>query len=480
MEIGSQLKSGGQHRGYDLITSDVSNGSVIKSKDIPKQRIKEHIKIAVDEHLHWRKNDIKSSVALCPLTERPLQHDWTLYCIKSRPQHHIRAAIGIILVKMSKLTLPIIPSRHRALVLHSTRDPYDMSVVETETPKAEMGSAVVRVLAAAVLTYANRVYSGRKPYLYPKSFVPGSSAVGRVVDVGQDATKLKPEQLIYFDTYVQGRDDTTALFLHGLSGGFTPGSNKLMETVWRDSTYAEYAKLPLENCFPLDEARLLGSPAEGGLGYSFSDLVYLFTISIPFGGLRDVDVKAGEKVVISPATGAFGSAAVFSALAMGARVVAMSRTLSSLEPLKQLGFGDRIQFVQNTGDVETDVKELTKDGPADVFFDISPGAAIKSTHFKSCIQSLRRGGRVSLMGAHQELTLPTQFIMLYDITIKGKWMYTKEDMRVMINLVETGYLKLGEVGGIKTVGTFPLEEFDAAFDAASKMRGSGLQVVIVP
>ena len=84
------------------------------------------------------------------------------------------------------------------------------------------------------------------------------------------------------------------------------------------------------------------------------------------------------------------------------------------------------------------------------------------------------------MGAHQELTLPTQFIMLYDITIKGKWMYTKEDMRVMINLVETGYLKLGEVGGIKTVGTFPLEEFDAAFDAASKMRGSGLQVVIVP
>lgn len=355
-----------------------------------------------------------------------------------------------------------------------------MAVTEVETPKAEPGSAIIRVRAAAVLTYAQRVYNGQKPYNYPEPFVPGSSAVGHVVAVGDDATKLKAGQLVYFDTYIQGRDDTTALLLHGLSGGFTPGSNKLMETFWRDSTYAEYARLPLENCFPMDEARLLGSPAQGGLGYTFDDLIYLFTISIPFGGLRDVNIRAGEQIIITPATGAFGSAAVFAALAMGARVIAMSRNLTALEPLKALGYGDRLRFVQNTGDVDADLKELTKDGLADVFLDISPGAAIKSTHFKTCIQALRRGGRVSLMGAHYELPLPVMHIMLYDITIKGKWMYTKEDMRVMINLTETGYLKLGEAGGIKTVGSFPLEQFDAAFDAAAKMSGPGKQVVIVP
>jgi NADPH-dependent curcumin reductase CurA len=33
--------------------------------------------------------------------------------------------------------------------------------------------------------------------------------------------------------------------------------------------------------------------------------------------------EAGEKVIISPATGAFGSVAVVAALAMGARVVAV-------------------------------------------------------------------------------------------------------------------------------------------------------------
>ncbi len=60
-------------------------------------------------------------------------------------------------------------------------------------------------------------------------------------------------------------------------------------------------------------------------------------------------------------------------------------------------------------------------------------------------------------------------------------MYTREDVRVMIRLVETGYLKLGKAGGIETVGTFPLEQFDAAFDAAAKMSGGPcLQVAIVP
>lgn len=381
---------------------------------------------------------------------------------------------------MAQSTSSNLPAMHRALVLHSTRDPYDMSVVQQATPQAGPGSAVVRVLAAGVLTYASRVYSGKKPYLYPVPFVPGSSAIGRVAAVGPDATRLQPGQLVYFDSYVHGRDDTTSLFLHGLSAGFTPGSNKLMESAWRDGTYAEYAKLPLENCFPMDETRLLGSPAKGGLGYTVEDLIYLLTISVPFGGLRDVDVKAGEKVIITPAAGAFGSAAVVAALAMGARVVAMGRNVEALERLKKLSPEGRITIVQNTGDVTTDLKGLTKDGPADVFFDISPGKAATSTHFKSCIQALRRGGRVSLMGAHRELSLPTQTIMLYDITVKGKWMYTKEDMRVMINMVETGYLKLGKAGCIETVGTFPLEQFDAAFDAAGKMSGPCLQTVIAP
>ncbi len=129
-----------------------------------------------------------------------------------------------------------IPSTHRALVLHSTRDPYDMSLEQQPTPQAGPGSAVVRVLAAGVLIYGGKVYSGKKPYHYPEPSVPGSSAIDRVAAVAPDATRLQPGQLVYFDSYVHGRDDPTSLILHGLSPGFTPGSNMLMESVWRDGT----------------------------------------------------------------------------------------------------------------------------------------------------------------------------------------------------------------------------------------------------
>ncbi|KAF5667268.1 alcohol dehydrogenase [Fusarium heterosporum] len=376
------------------------------------------------------------------------------------------------------MSTPIVtfPSTHRALVLHSTRDPYDISTVSLDTPGAVPGSAVIRVISAGVLTYVDRVYSGHKRYPYPEPFVMGSSAVGRVAAVGPDATTLTPGQLVFFDSFIQGRDNPQSLILHGLSSGFNAESNKLMEGEWRNGTYAEYAKVPLENCFLLDEVKLLGSPKEGGLGYSTTDLLYLFTISIPFGGLRDIDIKSGDKVIISPAAGTFGSAAVLATLAMGAQVIAVGRNKQTLEELKAVS-PDRIRVVLNTGDTHADIEELSKFGPADAFFDISPGKAATSTHFKSCISSLKRGGRVSLMGAHQELSLPTQFIMLNDITVKGKWMYTKDDIRNMIRLLEIGYLK---IGAVKTVGTFPLERFDDAFKVASEMSGPLMQVAICP
>ncbi|KAF4440982.1 alcohol dehydrogenase [Fusarium acutatum] len=369
-----------------------------------------------------------------------------------------------------------LPKTHRALVLHSTRDPYDISVVTQDTTQPSPGSAVIRVLSAGVLTYADRVYSGHKPYPYPEPFVIGSSAIGRVAAVGSDATSLKPGQLVFFDSFIQARDNPNSLILHGLSGGFDTASNKLMEGEWRDGTYAEYTKVPLENCFPLDENLLTGNLAEGGLGYSMADLAYIWTISVPFGGLQDIAVRSGEKVIISPAAGTFGSAAVLAALAMGAQVIAVGRNNETLNKVKALN-PERIRTVLNTGNVDTDVKELTKDGPADAFFDISPGQAITSTHFKSCIMSLRRGGRVSLMGAHEELKLPTRFIMLNDITLKGKWMYTKDDMRNMIKLLEAAYLKLDAV---QTVGNFPMEEFAEAFDKAAKISDPLSQVLISP
>ena len=63
---------------------------------------------------------------------------------------------------------------------------------------------------------------------------------------------------------VRARDDSNLAILLGLHGG---AALKLIEGEWRDGTYAEYAKFPTENVFPLNEEILLGK-----LGYSIEDL----------------------------------------------------------------------------------------------------------------------------------------------------------------------------------------------------------------
>jgi D-arabinose 1-dehydrogenase-like Zn-dependent alcohol dehydrogenase len=101
-----------------------------------------------------------------------------------------------------------------------------------------------------------------------------------------------------------------------------------MQGEWKDATYAEYAKTPVENCHLLKESFLLGK-----LGYAVEDIADISRLVVPYGGLRDIDIKAGETVIIAPATGPFGSAAVTVALAMGLRVIAMGRNLSILQRL---------------------------------------------------------------------------------------------------------------------------------------------------
>lgn len=68
-----------------------------------------------------------------------------------------------------------------------------------------------------------------------------------------------------------------------------------MEHEWRNSTWAECARFPLENLLPLDEDALLERQ-----GYSVHDLCTLTTALVPFGGLDEIGLSAGETIIIAP------------------------------------------------------------------------------------------------------------------------------------------------------------------------------------
>ncbi|RDW56933.1 hypothetical protein BP5796_13000 [Coleophoma crateriformis] len=370
-----------------------------------------------------------------------------------------------------------LPKVHRALVQRVYAEPLQVEVIPTPQPTA--GSAVVKVLFTNVISYMGDIYNGTRKYSYPTPLVAGCSAIGRIAAVGADATLLKPGQLVLIDSVIRGRDDPTAIILSGIVDGVSEGSRKLMQGEWRDSTYAEYVKAPLENCFPLDESRLCGSPADGGLGYDVERLMYLAALMVPFGGLRDIGLEAGETVIIAPATGHFGGAAVFTALAMGARVIAMGRNAEVLGRFKALS--PRVETVRLSGNEDEEVAALQKFGPADAFFDISPPQASDSTHIKSAFRSLRHAGRVSFMGGLLgDVKIPYAPIMLKDIKIHGKWMYSREDAGLLVKMVEIGLLSLEERNGITVLGTYPLDEWKAAFDLAAKNPTVGQIVLLRP
>lgn len=298
-----------------------------------------------------------------------------------------------------------LPEKMKALVLTSRSEP--LEVKQVPTPQPTIGSAVVKILTAKIISYTREVMNGTRPYPFPTPIIPGTSAIGRVAAVGPDATRVKPGDLVYIDTVVRSRDDPTDVYLAAIHQGFTEGSAKLMKDVYRDWTYAEYCRAPLENLTKFDEKKLIGSPSASCRGYKIEQLGSMANMLVSYGGLRDIELKAGNTVVIAPATGPFGGGAVLTALAMGARVIAMGRNKDSLANIKKsVPHPDRVETVPITGDMQVDCDELKKYGPIDAYFDIGPPEAYASTHIKSCILALRHGARVSLMGGYRQGQYP--------------------------------------------------------------------------
>lgn len=342
-------------------------------------------------------------------------------------------------------------------------------------PEPVVGSALINVLTTPVLSYAREVYNGTRAYPYKTPLIPGTSCVGRVVALGPDATSLRVGQLVYADATIHSRDNPDDIVLHGLVSAGTPGSMKLMNEVWRDGAFASYTLFPLENVFPLDEARMTE------LGYGPDNLA-LITKYLCLGGLRNINLQAGETIVVAPATGAFGGATVACSVALGASVIAMGRNAESLAKLESTF--PRVRTVPITGSMDEEVSALRAAAAGraiDAVFEISPPQAAKSTHIKSCIHSLRRGGRVCLMGGIQEdYPIPLREIMRKNLTLRGTWMYSREQVLALIQMVESGILKLGKEAGIGSIKVFGFADWQKAFDHASENAGWDKAVLMKP
>ena len=252
-----------------------------------------------------------------------------------------------------------------------------------------------------------------------------------------------------------------------------------IQEYFRDGAFAERVRVPTENAIPIGDI----DPADAGLWCAIG------TLLIAYGGLLALDLKAGETLLVSGATGNFGSATITTVpqpfpglIAMGARtVLAPGRNEAVLVDLER-HFGSRLIPVRLTGDSTLDAAAIQRAAPGliDAVLDFLP-PSVGASVARTALMAVRPYGRAVLMGGvgmlgGEDLALPYPWIMRNNITIRGQWMYPPGAVRGMVGLVRSGLLDLHQFA----VTEFELKDVNEAVVHAGANGGPFKLTVLRP
>jgi alcohol dehydrogenase len=341
-----------------------------------------------------------------------------------------------------------------------------LSLKEIPTPQPRPGSVLVRIEASSLMSYLKSYVAGQLPFYNPpaREFTIGTNGVGIVEAVGQDVWHIKPGQRVVLSSHFVARENVEdpAQILMGLTAG--AGAEPVLAD-WPDGTLAEYSLAPVATV----------TPADGLDHIEAAQLAAVTRCIIPFGGLLRGRLAAGEMLVVTGATGAYGSAAVLLGVAMGAaRIIAAGRDRTALEAVAAAG-GPRVSTVALTGDVQADATALRSatGGGAHLAFDMV-GQARDPKATLAALHSLRRGGRLVLMGSMTvDLPVPYTALMLNSWEIIGQFMYPTTAYVRLLALLRSGLLNIAPI----RPRVFPLSALPQAMEAAA--TAGNLEYVVV-
>ena len=211
-----------------------------------------------------------------------------------------------------------------------------------------------------------------------------------------------------------------------------------MDTVWMasdfDGAFAQYVKVPATEVFAVDcdwsDAELASVPCAYGTAENM---------------LRRAGLRAGERVLVSGASGGVGSATVQLAARRGAEVIAQTSP-DKMDLLGELGASRCITraddpiAVLGAGSVDLVVDNVAGDG------------------FPARLAVLRRGGRLVSSGAIAGPVVPLDMreLYLHDRQVIGT---TAWDEPVFPDLI--GYIERGEIRPL-VARTYPLDQIVTA------------------
>jgi NADPH:quinone reductase len=228
----------------------------------------------------------------------------------------------------------------------------NLKIEEIPIPEPGPGEALVRVQYAALNPADKFLVMGR----YPKPGKPPFS-------VGRDGAGIVEKSAGKF------RKGDQVILLRSDIG------------ITRDGTLAEYVSVPEESLAPLPDG---WKPEEGAAG----PLVCLTA----WQALVDEGlIEPGKTVLVTGASGGVGTAAVMLAKALGAKVIALSRSEDKQKRLRELGAD--LTFNTDDPNIVKTVHAALNDGRADIVVENLAGPFLQKS-----INMTGHKGRICIMG----------------------------------------------------------------------------------
>ena len=316
----------------------------------------------------------------------------------------------------------------RALTCKAWGPVSDLVIEEWDDPLPGDEELVIDVKAAGINFPDILIIAGKYQDKIPPPFIPGNEASGIVSAVGSKVSRFKI-------------GDKAIVAPRG--GGF-----------------AEKCKVHQNAAMPLPN----GLSLEQGAGYAV-------TYGTSYHALKQsAELQADETVLVLGAAGGVGITAVQIAKAMGARVIAAASSDEKLDFARAAGADELINYSSQA--LKDSVKELT-DGGVDVVYDPVGGELSQQA-----LRALAWHGRHLIIGfASGDIPqLPANIALLKEARIIGVWWGTWaarnpdlqiQNMSELAALVSDGTLNPG------ITESFPLDEFERAFQLISERRALG-------
>ncbi|MER8828459.1 alcohol dehydrogenase family protein [Mesorhizobium sp. M0938] len=265
---------------------------------------------------------------------------------------------------------------------------------------------------------------GRSTLTFPR--VQGADIVGRIVAAGNDVPADRVGARVIVDASIYNRDDDSLADIDYIGHG-------------RDGGFAEYVAVPAAN------AHVVDSP------YSDAELA-TFWCAYHTGEqmLERADVRPGETVLITGASGGVGSGLIQLTRARGAIPFAV---VSRGKEQAVLNLGAEGVILRETEDFAADLRDILQGRPLDVVADLVGGSM-----FPKLLNALRPEGRYTTAGAigGPVVQLDLRTMYLKHLQLHGSSQGTRAAFARVLDYICSGTIKP------VLAATFPLSQFHHA------------------